>query len=127
MPRFEALGVVVGDLPAALAFYRLIGFEFPEQAEGHVEAALGRGLRLMLDTEAVVQSFSDWSPPTGGSPRVALALRCDDAAEVDATHAAVVGAGHRSKVDPFDAPWGQRYATVLDPDGNPIDLFADLG
>lgn len=25
---------------------------------------------------------------------------------------------------PFDAPWGQRYATVLDPDGNAVDLFA---
>ena len=27
---------------------------------------------------------------------------------------------------PFDAPWGQRYATVLDPDGNHVDLFAPL-
>ncbi|MCZ6462364.1 MAG: glyoxalase, partial [Actinobacteria bacterium] len=25
-----------------------------------------------------------------------------------------------------DAFWGQRYATVLDPDGNAIDLFAPL-
>jgi uncharacterized glyoxalase superfamily protein PhnB len=24
----------------------------------------------------------------------------------------------------IDAFWGQRYATVLDPDGNPVDLFA---
>jgi uncharacterized glyoxalase superfamily protein PhnB len=28
---------------------------------------------------------------------------------------------------PFDAFWGQRYATVLDPDGNTVDLFAPLG
>ena len=27
---------------------------------------------------------------------------------------------------PFDAFWGQRYATVHDPDGNPVDLFAPL-
>lgn len=27
---------------------------------------------------------------------------------------------------PSDAFWGQRYATVHDPDGNPIDLFAPL-
>jgi hypothetical protein len=26
----------------------------------------------------------------------------------------------------MDAFWGQRYATVLDPDGNPVDLFAPL-
>jgi uncharacterized glyoxalase superfamily protein PhnB len=27
---------------------------------------------------------------------------------------------------PWDAFWGQRYATVLDPDGNSVDLFAAL-
>ncbi|MGB5655838.1 MAG: glyoxalase, partial [Acidimicrobiia bacterium] len=27
---------------------------------------------------------------------------------------------------PFDAFWGQRYATVLDPDGNGVDLFAPI-
>ncbi len=26
----------------------------------------------------------------------------------------------------FDAPWGQRYATVLDPDRNPVDLYCSL-
>ena len=29
-----------------------------------------------------------------------------------------------AKLEPFDAFWGQRYATVLDPDGNAVDLFA---
>jgi uncharacterized glyoxalase superfamily protein PhnB len=38
----------------------------------------------------------------------------------------VVSAGHTSSRAPFDAFWGQRYATVLDPDGNAIDLFAPL-
>jgi uncharacterized glyoxalase superfamily protein PhnB len=27
---------------------------------------------------------------------------------------------------PYDAPWGQRYATVADPDGYRVDLFALL-
>ena len=26
--------------------------------------------------------------------------------------------------EPFDAFWGQRYAQVKDPDGNPVDIFA---
>jgi uncharacterized glyoxalase superfamily protein PhnB len=46
---------------------------------------------------------------------------------VDATYQRVLAAGHRGKVAPFDAYWGQRYATVLDPDGNAVDLFARLG
>ena len=39
----------------------------------------------------------------------------------------LVAAGHRSHRAPWDAFWGQRYATVLDPDGNAVDLFAALG
>ena len=31
--------------------------------------------------------------------------------------------GHK---EPWDAFWGQRYASVKDPDGNQIDLFAPL-
>ena len=35
-------------------------------------------------------------------------------------------AGHASKTAPRDAFWGQRYAQVIDPDGNVVDLFARL-
>ena len=124
MPRLDAIGLVASDLAATTRFYRLLGVPFPEDGADHVEAVLPSGVRMMVDTESVVRSFSDWTAPTGGSPRTALAFRCDDPADVDATHAAVVAAGFHSHVDPFDAPWGQRYATVLDPDGNHVDLFA---
>lgn len=126
MPSLDAIGIVASDLPATLRFYRLLGVPFPEQGEDHVEAVLPGGLRLMVDTDAMVQSFSKWSPPTGGSPRTALAFLCESPAEVDAVHDAITGAGFASHVAPFDAPWGQRYATVADPDGNHVDLFAPL-
>lgn len=126
MPLLDAIGIVVSDLPTSLRFYRLLGVPFPEDGEGHVEAVLPSGLRLMVDTEEVVTSFSDWTPPTGGSPRTAMAFLCDSPAEVDAVHASVLDAGFTSHVAPFDAPWGQRYATVNDPDGNAVDLFAPL-
>ena len=128
--RFDALGIIVANMERSLAFYRLLGLHGPDgsEGEGHVELNLARGLRLMLDTADVVRSFSEWEPPTGGH-RMALAFLCSSPAEVDGLHASLIAAGHRSKVDPFDAPWGQRYATVLDPDGNPVDLFAapDIG
>jgi uncharacterized glyoxalase superfamily protein PhnB len=41
--------------------------------------------------------------------------------------AGLVGAGYRGRLEPFDAFWGQRYVTVLDPDANPVDLFAPIG
>jgi uncharacterized glyoxalase superfamily protein PhnB len=29
-------------------------------------------------------------------------------------------------MEPWDAFWGQRYATAKDPDGNHVDLFASI-
>ena len=42
------------------------------------------------------------------------------------TYARLIGLGYESYAPPFDAFWGQRYAQVLDPDANVIDLFAGL-
>ncbi|MFJ8942097.1 VOC family protein [Streptomyces sp. NPDC102395] len=127
-PRFDAVGLVVSDMAASLAFYRRLGFAFPEEAEHepHVEAQLPGGLRLMLDTEAVARSFRpDWRAPAGEG-RHSLALRCDGPAEVDSVYEELVGAGYTGGVKPWDAVWGQRYAVVHDPDGNGVDLFAPL-
>jgi uncharacterized glyoxalase superfamily protein PhnB len=125
--RFEAIGVVVADMARALAFYRLLGLEFPEgtESEGHAEASVA-GVRLMLDTEETIRSFDpDWQPPAGGH-RIALAFRCDSPAEVDETFNRLLDAGASSHKEPWDAFWGMRYAEVKDPDGNIVDLFADL-
>ncbi len=126
MLHLDAIGLVCDDLATTLAFYRTLGLDLPDVTEGHVEATTPGGLRVMFDSVDVVQSFSEWTPPTGGGRRVALAFVCDSPADVDATHAALTAGGAVSHVDPFDAPWGQRYATVIDPDGNPVDLFAEL-
>ena len=77
MPRFDALGLVVKDMGRALAFYRALGLEIPPEAdaEGHAEATLPGGLRLMFDTIEVVRSFSSWEPPAGGH-RVGRAFFC---------------------------------------------------
>jgi uncharacterized glyoxalase superfamily protein PhnB len=45
---------------------------------------------------------------------------------VDKTHQELVDAGYRSHNAPWDAFWGQRYASIEDPDGNVVDLFAPL-
>jgi catechol 2,3-dioxygenase-like lactoylglutathione lyase family enzyme len=126
--RFDAIGLVVSDMAASVAFYRRLGFAFPEDAgqRPHTEAPLPGGLRLMLDTEETVRSFlPGWRPPTGGG-RTSLALRCDGPDEVDALYAELTDAGYHGELKPWDAFWGQRYAVVLDPDGNGVDLFAPL-
>lgn len=125
MAHFDAIGIIAADLPATLAFYRLVGLDVPETGEGHVEAELDGGFRIMFDSTEVIESYSTYEPARGGR-NVGLAFRCDSPADVDATYARVVEAGHEGREAPFDAFWGQRYATVLDPDGNPVDLYAAL-
>jgi catechol 2,3-dioxygenase-like lactoylglutathione lyase family enzyme len=125
--RLDLIGLVVRDMAASLAFYRRLGLDLPAHVdeEGHVEHTLPGGLRIAWDTVEVIRSFSAWEEARGGH-RVGFAFLCDSASEVDERHADLVEAGYRSHVEPFDAYWGQRYATILDPDGNPVDLFAAL-
>ena len=123
----HALGIVVDDMPTALAFYRRLGLDIPPEADGesHVEVELDGGLRLMFDTIELMRSFDPTYTPASGRGRIGLAFECGSPAAVDATHDDLVAAGHRSHLAPFDAFWAQRYATVLDPDGNGIDLYAE--
>jgi catechol 2,3-dioxygenase-like lactoylglutathione lyase family enzyme len=124
--KMDAMGIVVADMAAALAFYRAMGLDIPSQAdtEAHVEVTIADGFTLMLDTTDVIHSFEpDWQPGTG---TIGLAFAVDTPAEVDANHARMVAAGYRSRLEPFDAWWGQRYASVYDPDGNGVDIAAPL-
>ncbi|MFE2579686.1 VOC family protein [Streptomyces sp. NPDC059378] len=127
-PRFDAIGLVVSDMAASVAFYRRLGFTIPVGAERepHVEIGLPGGLRLLLDTEDTVRSFRpQWRAPSGEG-RAALALRCEGPDEVDSVYEELVDAGYHGELKPWNAFWGQRYAVVLDPDGNGVDLFAPL-
>jgi catechol 2,3-dioxygenase-like lactoylglutathione lyase family enzyme len=129
-PRVDAIGLVVADMSRSLSFYRRLGIDFPAGAESepHVEAPLPGGLRLLLDTVETVHSFDpEWRPPAGGGPRSALAFACESPAEVDKVYADLVAAGFEGHKEPWDAFWGQRYASLHDPDGNGVDLFAALG
>lgn len=126
MAKLDAIGIVCADVAKSIRFYRLLGLEFPDSADDHVEASTPSGMRVMLDKLELIKKIDpEWVPPVG--QRMRLAFRCDSPKDVDATFARVVQAGFRSKdTAPYDAFWGQRYASVFDPDGNVVDLFADL-
>ncbi len=125
-PQFDAIGIVSKDLDRSVEFYKLVGVPEPNEKEGqHWESTLPNGLRLMFDhIDLIKQIFPDYVAPVGH--RMGLAFKCNSADEVNSTFKAVVDAGFDSKVEPFDAFWGQRYATLIDPDGNLVDLFAAL-
>jgi catechol 2,3-dioxygenase-like lactoylglutathione lyase family enzyme len=125
------LGLIVRDMPASLRFYRLLGLDIPPTAdhEPHVEVALPGGFRLAWDTVELMQGIHpNWTEPSAVPfvARMALAFLCAGPAEVDDLYNRLVAAGYNGYHAPWDAFWGQRYAVVLDPDGNLIDLFAPL-
>jgi predicted enzyme related to lactoylglutathione lyase len=122
--EIAAVAVSATDVPRAVAFYELLGFRFPplEPDTRHIEAEAG--VRLMIDEAAFLTELH------GEPPRPAniagFALLFGTPVEVDETAGRVASAGHAVVTQPYDAPWGQRYATVADPDGFRVDLFALL-
>jgi len=127
-PQLDFFGVTVSDMNRSVAFYRLLGLDFPEGAENeaHVEAPLPGGMRYALDTEDVMRSFdANWTRPSGGHAGGG-AFRCDSPEEVDRVYRDLLAAGGSPHKEPWDAFWGQRYAQLRDPDGTVIDLYAAL-
>ncbi|WP_449282262.1 VOC family protein [Leucobacter sp.] len=127
--QFDFIGIVTRDLGASLAFYRALGVDVPPGQDDapHAEATLPGGMTLAWDPVSTIRSFMpDFELPTGEN-RIGFAFRAESPAGVDSAYAEIVrqypAAAH---TEPWDAPWGQRYATVLDPDGNSIDLYAPL-
>jgi lactoylglutathione lyase len=100
------------DLPRAAAFYtERFGFQesyrFPDS---------GRPEFVVVGLEAFSLGLGEVSEIAPGG-RVALWLYCDD---VDAELEALRQAGVEVVKDAEDQPWGERMASVLDPDGNEV-------
>jgi catechol 2,3-dioxygenase-like lactoylglutathione lyase family enzyme len=125
--QLDMIGLTVRDMAASLAFYRLLGLAVkdPPPGEPYVDVITPNGYRVSWNSVEMVKSIDPhWVEPVG--QRVGLAFKCDSPAEVDAVFAKLTGAGYGARQAPWDAFWGQRYAVVLDPDGNGVDLFAAL-
>ncbi len=127
MAMIDMVGLTVRDMAASLAFYRLLGLQIPEGVEGeaYVEVITPNGYRISWNSLEMVKGIDpDWIEPVG--QRISLAFKCGTPHEVDALYAAVTQSGHDGHKEPWDAFWGQRYAVVIDPDGNLVDLFSPL-
>ena len=125
--QIDMIGIVSRDMAKSLQFYRQLGLAIAPGAESedHVEVITPNGYRIAWDTEELIKSLQpDWVEPKGH--RIALAFKCDNPSEVDVLYTRLTDSGFAGQKEPWDAFWGQRYATVSDPDDNPVDLFAPL-
>ena len=126
-PYLHTIGVVVQDMPATLAFHRALGLDIPagEDLSPHVEYVANSGYAIGFVAEAMVrQRDPRWQDSFGH--RLNLQFRLNSPAEVDATHAKLVALGHTSYKAPWDAFLGQRFARVIDPNQNVVNLFSPL-
>jgi uncharacterized glyoxalase superfamily protein PhnB len=125
-PAFSQVNLVVGDMDATLAFYRLLGLEIEAGAGAeHVAVELAGGLRIEWDTVPFAASWdAGASGAAGGSTLLGFSVASREA--VDEAYAELVGAGHRGHQPPYDAFWGARYAIVDDPDGNGVGLMSPI-
>lgn len=125
--KLDMIGITAADVDASLAFYRELGLDAPASSNGepYVEMELPGGIRLSWNALSMVNEIDpEWEEPRGY--RMGLAYLCDSPSAVDEHYNKLIAAGYQSHKAPWDAFWGQRYAQILDPDGNIVDLFAAL-
>ncbi len=114
------------DLQESVRFYGYLGVKLKEiGASGHFEGQTQSGVRLMLDSVELMKKINSlWQEPQGVA--IVLCFKQASPQAVDELFTQLVQAGYQGGAQPWDAFWGQRYGSVYDPDGNQIDLFAEL-
>ncbi|MBI2603189.1 MAG: VOC family protein [Deltaproteobacteria bacterium] len=122
----DAIGIVSENIQDSVRFYGLLGVSFQEIGSGdHVEGQTPSGVRIMLDSVDLVKKLNPkWKKPSGSG--VILCFKQETPTTVNKVYANLIGAGFKAVKEPWDAFWGQRYCSVLDPDGNQVDIFALL-
>jgi uncharacterized glyoxalase superfamily protein PhnB len=123
--KLDLIGIYVENTQRSLEFYRKLGWEIPvvPDSEKHVEIRLENGLRFSWDELAMMKTFD---PEAKIAADLVGVFLFEKKSEVDAKYLEITGAGYVGHLPPADAPWGQRYAIVKDPDGHKIGLSASL-
>jgi uncharacterized glyoxalase superfamily protein PhnB len=119
-PSFTGVHLFARDMAATAAFYRLLGITV--EGDAHFSRGISPdGADLAFGSHALTLGYDpNFQPSTGGA--IALQFSFGSREAVDAAHGRLVSAGHASRLAPFDAFWGSRYAEVLDPDGVIVGL-----
>ena len=108
------------DAGAGLRWLERVGFNVStrmEDADGnifHAEVRLGDAVISVATADAAYET----PRVVGDSTGAGLYLWLPQASDVDAWHAAAIGAGGQELIAPQDTEWGTRRARVLDPGGH---------
>jgi len=105
----SAVTLATNDMAAAVRFYRLCGFEMLYGGEdaSFTSFRAGGGYLNLIAQAAEVKWWG-------------RAIFYDD--DVDGLYRRLVDAGVAPQAAPRDAPWGERFFHVTDPDGHEISF-----
>ena len=67
MPSLDAFGIVCADIAKSVKFYRLLGLEFPDPGDDHIEATAKNGEVLSLPKPWDEQGLGDAGRPAHGA------------------------------------------------------------
>ncbi|MCC8392950.1 VOC family protein [Paraburkholderia sp. MMS20-SJTR3] len=116
-PRIESLSAITlatADMQRAVPFYLALGFPLkfggPREAFTSFEFG-GSYLNLIADPRAPVNWWG----------RVIIYV-----SDVDAIYRTALAAGLQPSFAPADAPWGERYFHITDPDGHELSFARPL-
>jgi catechol 2,3-dioxygenase-like lactoylglutathione lyase family enzyme len=111
----SAVSLVTDDMARAVHFYRALGFTIRFGGDGSSFTSLHAGSGyLNLIARPVDRKPSWWG-------RVIFYVT-----DVDAFYARAVAAGLEPDTAPADAPWGERFFHLTDPDGHELSFARPL-
>lgn len=109
----SAVTLIVSDLARSIEFYRSLGFEHRYGGAGDTFASFTVGGGYL--------NLAEGDPVTGIWGRIVLYV-----GDVDAFFERVRRLGHETETRPADAPWGERYFHLRDPDGHELSFARPL-
>ena len=117
LESISAITLVAANMPRSVRFYEALGFErlYGGEDADFTSYRVGSGGYLNLDARDASIDVAGWG-------RAIFYV-----ADVDEMLAIVLKAGFTAEFAPRDAPWGERYFHLRDPDGHELSFARPLG
>ena len=112
--EINAITLVVVDMDASVRFYNWLGFD---TVYGGPDAA--------FTSLKIGENFVNLQH-TGVAPGIGWGRVIFHVESPDELHAIAASHGYTSETEPADAPWGERYFHILDPDGHQLSFARRL-
>ena len=113
--RISAVSLVTHDMARSVRFYRALGFTIRHGGEQASFTSLHAG-----------SGYLNLNARPAGGPRSWWGRVIFHVTDVDAFYSRAVAAGLKPDTAPADAPWGERFFHLTDPDGHELSFARPL-